>query len=73
MTGLNLSECDSNASRPRIWFPAALFPEPDRPTITRRSSGEDGDKEEDEGEKEDDHEGEVAMVCEEEKEEKTGE
>lgn len=50
---VRLSGHDSNSSRPRMALPAALFPDPDRPRSTRRSSGEgeaDEKCEEEEGE-----------------------
>lgn len=52
MIAVRLSGCDSNSSRPSITLPAVLFPAPERPSSTRRSSGEDeadGREEEDEG------------------------
>lgn len=38
---MKLSELDSNSSSPRMMLPAALFPDPDRPSMIRRSSGVD--------------------------------
>lgn len=75
---MRLSGRDSKASCPSISLPAALFPDPDLPSNTRRSSGEDED-EDNEGEEgveldEELKEGEAAKVGEEGKEEeKTGE
>lgn len=50
---VRLSGYDSNSCRPRMALPAALFPDPDRPRSTRRSSaegesGEECEEEEDE-------------------------
>lgn len=59
---MKLSGRDSNTSRPSMPLPATLFPDPDRPSSTRRSSKEDG---EDEG----NEEGEEAKVSEEVEEE----
>lgn len=53
---VRLSGYDSNSCRPRMALAAALFPDPDRPRSTRRSSDEDetGDEyEEEEGCEED--------------------
>lgn len=50
---VRLSGYESNSCRPRMALPAALFPDPDRPSSTRRSSaeGEAGEEsEEEEGE-----------------------
>jgi len=73
---LRLSGRDSNPSRPSMLLPAALFPAPDRPSSTRRSSGEDegeGDSANEEGEAgEGNKAGEGSKVGDEE-EEKTGE
>lgn len=64
---MKLSGHDSNFFDPRIMLPAVLFPDPDRPSSIRRSSGHDELNEADEGIAE----GEKAMVGEEEEEEKT--
>lgn len=48
---MKLSGYDSNSCRPRMALPAALFPDPDRPRSTRRSSaGGEAGAEEEEGE-----------------------
>lgn len=48
---MRLSGQDSNSSRPSMTLPAVLFPAPDRPSSTRRSSGEDeADEENEKGE-----------------------
>lgn len=65
---MKLSGHDSNSFDPRMMLPAVLFPDPDRPSSTRRSSGDDEVNEVDEGIAE----GEKATVGEEEEEEKTG-
>lgn len=45
---VRLSGRDTNSSHPRILLPAALFPDPDLPSSTRRSSGADEEEAEDE-------------------------
>lgn len=82
---VRLSGRDTNSSHPRILLPAALFPDPDLPSSTRRSSGADeeededeerleaGDVEVDEEEEKRNAEGEPAKVGEECEGEKTGE
>lgn len=38
---MRLSGCDSNSSCPSMMLPALLFPDPDRPSSTKRSSEEE--------------------------------
>lgn len=61
MTGVRLSVWDLNSSRPRILFPAVLFPAPDLPRRTSRSSGEEEEEEDwgNEEETEDEEEGDA--------------
>lgn len=51
---MKLSGYDSNSSRLRILLPAVLFPAPDRPSSTRRNSGEDEEDEAEVGNEKDD-------------------
>lgn len=62
---MRLSDSDSNSSWPSMRFPALLFPAPDRPIRTRRSSGEvevdegsEGGEEEKDGEEGEERTGE---------------
>lgn len=72
---MRLSGHVSKASCPSILLPATLFPDPDRPINTRRSSEEDEDNVGDEGVEADEEnkEGEAAKDGEEGGEAKTGE
>lgn len=71
MIAVRLSGCDSNCSCPSMTLPAVLFPAPERPSSTRRSSGEDEADGRDEGGEEDEgtEKGEEAKLAEEEEEE----